>query len=181
MISSNRAKGDIMVFKKGLMIALISCFALVSPSLANKQGAADAKTVAKTVIEQHNKAFNEHDLKSIMTLYSQDPDTVLMGTGPGETYQGEEGISGAYNQFFNKFKADTLSFKYDWIAAGSKGDMAWFAVTTTMTAAVNTEQKEIAFNMSGLLQKQKSKWRIVSLHFSRLGTEEQPAVEPAKQ
>ena len=170
-----------MVFKKGLMIALISCFALVSPSLANKQGAVDAKTVAKTVMEQHNKAFNEHDLKSIMTLYSQDPDTVLMGTGPGETYLGEEGISGAYNQFFNKFKADTLSFKYDWIAAGSKGDMAWFAVTTTMTAAVNTEQKEIAFNMSGLLQKQKSKWRIVSLHFSRLGTEEQPAVEPAKQ
>jgi hypothetical protein len=45
---------------------------------------------------------------------------------------------------------------------------------------VNNEQKERTFNMSGLLQKEKGKWRIVSMHFSRLGAEEQQAVEPTK-
>jgi hypothetical protein len=115
-----------------------------------------------------------------MSIYSSDPSTVLMGTGPGEAYVGEEGLSGAYNQIFNRFKADSLSFKYDWVATGSKGDIAWFAVTTTMLGAVNNEQKERTFNMSGLLQKEKGKWRIVSMHFSRLGAEEQQAVEPTK-
>lgn len=168
-----------MLLKKGLMFALLFCFALASPCLA-KQG--EDKTIAeiKTVIEKHNQALNAHDLKGLMTLYSSDSNTILMGTGPGEAYVGEEGVSGAYNQFFNRFKSDTVSFTYDWISVESKGGIAWFAVTTTMSGTVNNEQKERAFNVSGLLMKQKGGWRIVSMHFSRLGAEEQPAVEPAK-
>jgi len=168
-----------MILKRGLLLALLSCFALVSPCLA-KQGDAKITAEVKSVIEQHNLALNAQNIKGIMSIYSSDPSTVLMGTGPGEAYVGEEGLSGAYNQIFNRFKADTLSFKYDWVATGSKGDIAWFAVTTTMSGIVNNEQKERAFNMSGLLRKDKGKWRIVSMHFSRLGAEEQPAVEPTK-
>jgi uncharacterized protein (TIGR02246 family) len=179
MTKPKRMKGEIMVLQKGLIFALLSCFALVSPCLA-KQGGAKINNEVKAVIKQHNHAFDTQDLKGIMSLYSSDPSIVLMGTGPGEAYLGEEGISGAYNQFFNRFKTDTLSFKYDWVAVGSKGNIAWFAVTTTITGVVNNEQKERAFNMSGLLQKEKGKWRIVSMHFSRLGAEEQPAVEPTK-
>jgi ketosteroid isomerase-like protein len=179
MTDPKRVEGAIMVLKKGLIFALLFCFTLVSPCLA-KQG--DAKTMAevKTVIEQHNQALNAQDFKDLMTMYSSDPRAVLMGTGPGEAYVGEEGISGAFNQIFNRFKADSLSFKYDWVAAGSKGKTAWFAVTTTITGMVNNEQKERAFNMSGLLQREQGKWRIVSMHFSRLGAEEQPAVELSK-
>lgn len=168
-----------MVLKRGLFLSLLSCFALVSPCLAI-QGESKAMAEVKAVIEKHNQAFNMQDLKGVMTLYASDSNTVLMGTGPGETYVGDEGISGAYNQFFNRFKPGMLSFKYDWVAAGSKGSFAWFAVTTTMSGTVNNEHKERAFNMSGLLQKEKGKWRIVNMHFSRLGAEEQPAVEPAK-
>jgi ketosteroid isomerase-like protein len=168
-----------MILKRGLLLALLSCFALVSPCLA-KQGDAKIAAEIKSVIEQHNMALNAQNIKGIMSIYSSDPSTVLMGTGPGEAYVGEDGLSGAYNQIFNRFKADTLSFKYDWVATGSKGDIAWFAVTTTMLGAVNNEQKERTFNMSGLLQKEKGKWRIVSMHFSRLGAEEQQAVEPTK-
>ena len=160
-----------MILKRGLLLALLSCFALVSPCLA-KQGDAKITAEVKSVMEQHNMALNAQNIKGIMSIYSSDPNTVLMGTGPGEAYVGEEGLSGAYNQIFNRFKADTLSFKYDWVATGSKGDVAWFAVTTTMSATVNNEQKERAFNMSGLLRKDKGKWRIVSMHFSRLGAEE---------
>ncbi|MEI6260098.1 MAG: nuclear transport factor 2 family protein [Deltaproteobacteria bacterium] len=160
-----------MILKRGLLLALLSCFALVSPCLA-KQGDAKITAEVKSVIEQHNLALSAQNIKGIMSIYSSDPSTVLMGTGPGEAYVGEEGLSGAYNQIFNRFKADSLSFKYDWVATGSKGDIAWFAVTTTMSGIVNNEQKERAFNMSGLLRKDKGKWRIVSMHFSRLGAEE---------
>jgi ketosteroid isomerase-like protein len=179
MINQNRAKGEVMVLKKGLMFALLLCFALVSPCLA-KQGDSKLMAEVKTLMEQHDKAFNAQDLKGVMTLYSSDPSIVLMGTGPGEAYVGEEGIAGAYNQFFSRVKADTLSFKYDWIAAGSKGNIAWFAVTITISGTVNNEQKERTFNVSGTLLKEKGKWQILSMHLSRLGAEEQPAAEPPK-
>lgn len=168
-----------MALKRGLLFALLFCFALVSPCLA-KQGDDKTITEVKTVIEKHDQALNAQDLKGVMTLYSSDPNTVLMGTGPGEAYVGEEGISGAYNQFFNRFKANSITFNYDWAAVGSKGDIAWFAVTTTMSGTADNVNVERAFNVTGLLQKQKGKWRIVSMHFSRLGAESQPAVEPAK-
>ena len=170
-----------MVLKRGLMFALLFWFALVSPCLA-KKGDSKIMDEVKTVMEQHNKAFNAQDLKGVMTNYSSDPNTVLMGTGPGEAYAGDEAIGGAYNQLFTRFEANTLSFKYDWVAAGSKGNIAWFAVTTTMEGTVNKEKKERAFNMSGTLLKEKGKWRILGMHFSRLGAEQQPAMaaEPPK-
>jgi len=168
-----------MVLKRGLMLALLFCFALVSPCLA-EQGESKIMAAVKTVMEQHNKAFIAQDLKGVMTLYASDPNTFLMGTGPGEAYVGDEAIGGAYDQLFTRFEANTLSNKYDWIAAGSKGNHAWFAVTITMEATLNKEKWERAFNMSGTLLKEKGKWRILTMHFSRLGAGEQPAVEPTK-
>ena len=170
-----------MVVKKGFMLmwVLVSCLALVSPCLA-KQGGSKIMDEVKAVLEQHNKALNAQDLKGVMTTYASDPDTVLMGTGPGEAYVGDEAIGGAYNQLFTRFEANSVSFKYDWICAGSTGNVAWFAVTTTMEGMVNKEKKERTFNMSGTLRKEKGQWRILSMHFSRLGAEQQAAAEQPK-
>ena len=168
-----------MGLKRCLMVMFMFCFVLVSPCLA-KEGGSKIMAEVKAVMEQHNKALNAQDLKGVMTLYASDPNTVLMGTGPGEAYVGDEAIGGAYNQLFTRFEANTLSFKYDWITAGSKGNIAWFAVTITMEGTVNKEKKERAFNMSGTLLKEKGKWRILGLHFSRLGAEQQPAAEAPK-
>jgi ketosteroid isomerase-like protein len=162
-----------MVLKRSLLIVLLLSLALVSPCLAKggKGVATKITPVAQAVIEEHNKALNAQDIKGVMNTYSDDPNCVLMGTGPGESYVGDEAIGGAYDQIFTRFEANSLSFKYDWIATGSKGGLAWFAVTTTMEGTVNKEKRERTFNMSGALQKEKGKWRIVSLHFSRLGAE----------
>jgi len=170
-----------MVVKRGfiLMWVLVFCLAAVSPCLA-KQGGSKIMGEVKAVMEQHNKALNAQDLKGVMTTYASDPDTVLMGTGPGEAYVGDEAIGGAYNQLFTRFDANTLSFKYDWIAAATKGYFAWFAVTTTMEGTSNKEKKERSFNMSGALKKEKGKWRLVSMHFSRLGAEQQATAEQPK-
>ena len=161
-----------MAVRRGLMLmlGLGFCLALVSPCLA-KEGGSNIMVEVKAVVEQHNKAFNAQDLKGVMTTYASDPNTVLMGTGPGEAYAGDEAIGGAYDQIFTRFDANTLSFKYDWICAGSMGNVAWFAVTMTFEGTVNKEKKERAFNMSGTLRKEKGKWRFVSMHFSRLGAE----------
>jgi ketosteroid isomerase-like protein len=161
-----------MVLKRVSVIMLLVCLALVSPCMAQQR---DTKVNAdvKALVEQHNKAFGAQDLKGVMDTYSSDPNIVLMGTGPGEIYAGEEAIGGAYNQLFTRFEPNTLTFKVDWVSVGSRGTVAWFAATTTIDGVVNKEKKERVFNMSGTLEKVKGKWQMVSLHFSRLGAEQQ--------
>ena len=168
-----------MVLKRCLMVMLMFSFVLVSPCLA-KQGESKIMPGVKALMEQHNKAFNAQDLKGVMMTYAAGRNTFLMGTGPGEAYVGDEAIAGAYSHFFTRFEANSLGFKYDWICAGSSGNCAWFAVTTTIEGTVDKEKKNVAFNMSGTLRKEKGGWRFVSLHFSRLGAGQHMAAEPPK-
>jgi ketosteroid isomerase-like protein len=127
----------------------------------------------KAVVEQHYKALSAQDLKGVMDTYSFSPDVVLMGTGPGEVYVGDEAIGGAYDQIFGRFEPATLTFVYDWALAASMGNFAWFAVTVTIAGTVKNEKRERVLNMSGALEKMKGKWRFVGVHFSRLGAEQQ--------
>ena len=158
--------------KKSLILVLMLAFSFAAvPLCLAKEGDSKIMPDVKTVMEQHNKAFNAHDLKGVMTLYASDPNAILMGTGPGEAYVGDEAIGGAYNEFFKRFDANTLSFKYSWLCAGAAGDVAWFAVTTTFEGTLDKEKKERLLNMTGTLRKEKGKWRFVSMHFSRLGAE----------
>lgn len=159
-----------MVMKRCILLMVLVSFALALPCLAQQR---DTKVNAdvKALVEQHNKAFSAHDIKGVMEMYASRPDVVLMGTGPGEVYVGDEAIGGAYDQFFNRFDANTLTFKYDWGPAASRGNFAWFAVSTTIEGTLKNEKKERVLNMSGTLEKVKGKWRIVSMHFSRLGAE----------
>lgn len=159
-----------MVLKRSIIFAFIAFFALTSPGLA-KQKASGPHSGVQAAIEAHNRALNSHDLKGVMAAYAAGQNIVLMGTGPGEYYVGEDAIGGAYNQFFTKFEPNTLNFKSDVVTFGSRGNVAWFAVSTSIEGSAQSEKKERSFNISGTLEKVKGKWRIVSMHFSRLGAE----------
>jgi ketosteroid isomerase-like protein len=103
-----------------------------------------------------------------------------MGTGPGEMYRGREGVEGAYKQFFTRFDKGSLASNFDWVSAGSHGDMAWFAAEWLVKGTLKGEAKEVKFNISGTLLKKKGEWRLVAMHFSRLGVKPESANE-AKQ
>lgn len=126
------------------------------------------------LLEQHDAAFDAQDIKGIMKTYVSGKQIFLMGTGPGEIYRGREGIEGAYTQFFNKFEKGSAGFTYNWVSAGSRHDLAWFAAEYTVKGKVKGETKEVAFNVSGTLQQEKGKWRFFALHFSRLGVTNEP-------
>lgn len=160
-----------MVLKRVSVFMVLACLALASPCMGQQRDTKVNEEI-KALVEQHNKALGAQDLRGVMDTYSPGPGIVLMGTGPGEAYAGEEAIGGAYNQLFTRFDANTLTFKYDWISVGSRGNLAWFAVTTTIEGVVNREKRERVLNMTGALEKLKGKWHIVSLHFSRLGAEQ---------
>ncbi len=157
-----------MLAKCGLMLMAMMFFVTASPCLAQQQ---EAETTAqiKALLDQHDKAFNEQDIKGVLEVYASDPDIVLIGTGPGEAYVGKEGIEGAYNGFFTRFKARDLKFRSEWITVNSRGNVAWFAATTHVEYTAGKKRAEKVFNFTGTAEKEAGKWRIVAMHFSRLG------------
>jgi uncharacterized protein (TIGR02246 family) len=168
-----------MALTKSILLVMLLSMILAGNCLA-QPGNIKTNADVKALIERHFNALNAHDLKGVMETYAASPDAVLMGTGPGEVYLGDEAIGGAYAQFFTRFDPNTLSFSYDWILTASRGNFAWFAVTTTITGTVKNEKRERVLNMSGTLEKVKGKWRVVSVHFSRLGAEQQQGADQPK-
>lgn len=162
-----------------LMGMALFFFTMVSPCFAEKAATGLLNEVT-TLLKQHDAAFAAQDIQGVIKTYISGPQIFLMGTGPGEIYRGTEGVEGAYNQFFTKFDKGTVDFTYHWLSAGSKDDIAWFAAEYTIKGKVKDEVKEIGFNVSGTLQKQKGKWRILAMHFSRLGVAEEPDQPPSK-
>jgi ketosteroid isomerase-like protein len=148
-------------------------FAAVSPCLAENDGTKLLGQVT-ALLKRHDAAFAAQDIKGVMKTYVSGPQIFLMGTGPGEIYRGSEGIEKAYSQFFTKFEKGSVEFEYHWVSAGSRGDLAWFAAEYAITGKIKDEIKEIGINLSGTMQKQKGKWRILAMHFSRLGVPAQP-------
>lgn len=165
-----------MLVNRIFMVIVLMCLAVASPCLAEDQG---AKLVGQVtaLLGQHDAALAAQDLKGVIKTYVSGDQIFLMGTGPGEIYRGKEGIEGAYSQFFTKFEKGTAGFTYHWVSAGARCDLAWFAAEYTIKGKVKDEMKEVAINVSGTLQKQKGKWRILAMHFSRLGV----AAEPDQQ
>jgi hypothetical protein len=99
--------------KAALMAVIVVSLALpgwaVSPCLA-EDGGAKLKGEVTALLQHHDEAFSAQDLKGVMKTFVAGPEIFLMGTGPGEIYRGEEGVEGAYSQFFTKFDRVPLLF-----------------------------------------------------------------------
>lgn len=143
--------------------------------------AAQLKSTVSNLLKQHDSAISTQDLKGVMKAYSAGPNIFLMGIGPSEVYKGKQGVEEAYHQFFTEFDKGALTFAYDWIFAGAQGDTAWFAAKGKVYGKVRDAAKEIGFNLSGTLLKQKGQWRIVAMHFSGLRSASETGKEMKQQ
>jgi ketosteroid isomerase-like protein len=161
-----------------LLVVLMGLVAAL-PALAEDGGAKLTGQVT-ALLQQHDAAFAAQDLKGVMKTFVAGPEIFLMGTGPGEIYRGKEGVEGAYRQFFTKFEKGSVAVTYDWVSAGSRGDLAWFAAEGTIKGKEKDQTGEIGVNISGTLLKQKGGWRFLAVHFSRLGVTAEPAEETKK-
>lgn len=168
-----------MTMMRIFMGMMLICIAAASPCFAATAGTKLVGQVT-TLLAQHDKALASQDVKGIMKTYVAGPEIFLMGTGPGEIYRGQEGVAGAYSQFFTRFDKGSLGVTYNWVSAGSRGDLAWFSAEGTMKGKVKDKMKEIGVNFSGTLLKQKGTWRFVAIHFSRLGVMPGPEEQAGK-
>lgn len=154
---------------RGLACVMVVVFcAAAAPCLAQQQDAG-VEAEIKQLLQQHEKAFREKDLEGVMELYAPGPDTVLLGTGPGERWMGKEEIAEAYAHFFEDF--DRSAHTLTWWSVGSHGDVAWLTAMVRYTYYLKNFETEFGLNLSAVFKKIDGSWRFVAVHFSNLATE----------
>ena len=154
--------------KLALSIGLLTLVVLLLALGLSQADQTDPKAEAgiKKLIESYQAAMEKQDLAAVMKSYADGPNTVVMGTGPGELYVGKESIENAYHAFFSNYVNE--KDKITWMKSGVNGNAAWIVGTSLITQTQKKGTNEFEMNWSAFLEKQGDEWKIVALHFSHL-------------
>jgi uncharacterized protein (TIGR02246 family) len=148
------------------VLLIIVC--LCAPvGLAQAQGSSIRPDIAE-LLKQHDEALNQHNLAGVLAVYSSSPKTVVLGTGPGEKYQGQEEIKTAYTEIFKDFDKGTLTHSCYWKDGGGSDDVVWGAAMCKFTDAKGDKKREYELNVSIVAEKQGGKWQFVMMHYSNV-------------
>ncbi len=136
-------------------------------------GAAQAQknpnvTDLAALLQKHDDALNQHDLDAVMSVFAPTANTVVLGTGPGERWQGKDEIRSAYTEIFKDFDKGTSTRECDWRTGEVEGNTAWIASMCKFSDSKDGKKREYELNVSGVLRKISGKWYFQSLHYSNL-------------
>lgn len=148
-------------------VALAAVLMCAMPVVSRAQGP-DPKTVAeiKEMIDRHDRALGEKNLTALMETFAPGPNTVVMGTGPGERWVGPDEIRAAYTEIFKEFDAGTLKVTKTWAHGDADGNVAWIAAQTNCIEFLKNVKREYSLNVTATLVKREGRWMIVTLHMS---------------
>ena len=170
------------MIKKAYLVAILALSAVALPACQNPNTnmASKGSTTAekpdpnvvieevKTILIKHDKALNDKNLDALMATFSSGPKTVVLGTGEGERFVGQEAIREAYTEIQKDYDAGTLDTNCDWKTGGvdDAGTTAWVAATCIAQDALKNVKRTYVLNVSGALEKHDGNWRFVMLHMS---------------
>ena len=147
---------------------LLTVFAVGAPVCLAQAQEGKADPGISELLKNHDEAMNQHNLDGILALFAPGPKTVLLGTGPGERYQGKEEIKTAYTEFFKDFDKDTLTRECYWRDGGGSKSLKWGAAMCKFTDSKEGKTREYGLNVSGVIEKEGDHWQFVMMHFSNL-------------
>jgi ketosteroid isomerase-like protein len=154
------------VLLRNVVLVLTLCFC-APLCLAQTQRSAAQAAIAD-MLKKHDDAMNRHDLDGVMALYSSNPKTVMIGTGPGEKFQGEAEIKSAYTEMFKDFDKGTLNHDCYWKDGRGSGDVAWGAFMCKFSDSKGGKKREYELNVSAVAEQQAGKWQFAMIHYSNL-------------
>ena len=158
----------------GRWALVFTVFGLIAPVCPAQAQESKADPGVLDLLKQHDDAMNQHNLDGILALFAPGPKTVVMGTGPGERYQGREEIKTAYTEFFKDFDKGTLEHECYWKEGGGSANLRWGAAMCKFTDSKAGKKREYGLNVSVALEKEGDKWQFVMMHYSNLTGEAPP-------
>src|ERR1044072_8150622 len=154
-----------------------------TPTPAAPTNAAAAPKVlgeSRAGLEKHDKALGENNLDAVLDTFAPAPNTVVLGTGPGERWVGAQEIRTAYTEMFKDYDPGTMKVDCEWKTGNSDGASAWLAATCVAKDSLKGKAREYPLNVSAAMVKQDGKWRFTMLHMSNPTSLPPPAQQAAK-
>ena len=139
---------------------------------ASAERLAEARAEIRQTFVEYAEAISAKDLDGCMDAFAAGPETIMLGTGPGERWVGMEEIADAHQHFLASF--DSESSKRTWSLGSMQGDVAWFAAMFEVAQYLANVKNEYFLNMSGVMVKQDGEWKIAQIHFSNLTGSDMP-------
>ncbi|MDB4303747.1 nuclear transport factor 2 family protein [Desulfosarcina sp.] len=147
-------------------LALVLAVCWGSFTFAAEKDAAFEKEITEFV-QKHRQAFKEKDIDGVIALYAED--AVLMGTGPGERFVGQEEIRNAHMEYFKAFDKEESTLT--WHKTGKNGDVVWVSGMTHIRSFFKNNKRDFAINWTSVLSKQDGTWKFVQRHISNISCE----------
>lgn len=152
-----------------MRFAAIIAICLLSFSAGQAQKQSDSElTQLAALLQKHDDALNQHDLDGVMSVFAPTAKTVVMGTGPGERWQGKDEIRAAYTEIFKDFDKGTSTRDCSWRTGEISGATAWLASVCKFSDSKGGQKRDYELNVSGVFRKIGGKWYFQSLHYSNL-------------
>ena len=153
-------------WNRGVFFLTILSLSLPMYLAQAQEGKGDPGVTA--LLKQHDDAMNQHNLEGVTALFAPDPKTVIIGTGPGERFQGREEIKNAYTEMFKDFDKGTLKHECYWREGGGDEKLKWGAAMCKFSDSKGGKEREYGLNVSAVVKKAGDKWQFVMLHYSNL-------------
>jgi uncharacterized protein (TIGR02246 family) len=118
----------------------------------------------QSILERVAEAFDERDLDKMMSLFSNEEDLVVIGTGADEKKVGREEIKSLFKRDWAQSEASSIV--YNWKSISTEGKIAWAAIEAAFYARVGSREMHIPTRLTIVLKKTGDGWLIVHWHAS---------------
>src|SRR5262245_53519896 len=99
-------KGEVLMKTVVMLSALVTLIFSSSFFLPAQDSSENDRDAMMNMFQRHDDAMNQQNLEALVSMYSP-AQSVILGTGPGERYEGREEIKMAYSEFFKDFDKGT--------------------------------------------------------------------------
>jgi uncharacterized protein (TIGR02246 family) len=125
----------------------------------------------RKVLDEFAAAYAAKDADSAARLFTDDPDGVVVGTGPDEIRIGPEQVRVQIDRDLSQ--AESIELDLGDVMVSGRGDVAWTFAAPVVTVTVGGEQMRMPLRMTLVLVQQRGDWRIHSGHLSVALAEQQ--------
>ncbi len=124
------------------------------------------ETAILATLEAYANAYNTHDIDAIMALWADDPDVLLIGTGPDEKRIGTAEVR---RQFAHNFaRAKTLLFAFTNAMVSIHENSAIVVANADARTLVDDQIIQFSLRMTIILKYSQNRWWWVHRHAATL-------------
>ncbi|MFH1742677.1 MAG: nuclear transport factor 2 family protein [bacterium] len=122
------------------------------------------ETAVLAVMNEYYRAYADHDLEAVMSLFSTGSGVVCYGTGADEKCVGLDSLKKLIQRDFKQ--SETVKITMPWISVSSAGNVAWLAADCHVKATTKDGEVSIDSRLTGVFVKKDDKWLISQMHLS---------------